>query len=351
MRYESVDLGLPKGATGIEVQAASPNFRYVVGYASTNTPAAMRAFVWKNGTFHYLSSQDSVDSVAWAVNDAGQVVGAAIPNPITTCAIVWSRGKERRLFPGNDNCDAQGIDNAGNIYGNSIMPSAGGNAWRAYRRSPHGVTTYFDVAALESSFFHAANEKGRIALYLTDKIGQCKQSLLWDGKTTYDLPSPSRHCCMPRGINERGEVVGTYYSDSRTSIPLVWRHGKPSLIRLPKGFSGEALRITDGGDILGNASLQSLEYTPFLIRPSTYTDKNQYKETPFLIHEGTFYNLDDTLIKKTDIRRALQISRSGVILADGYVGKQRHGFLLNPAQSNSIQSSRNSGRGYTIAGE
>jgi hypothetical protein len=43
LRYEAVDLGMPRGAEDMEVTAASPNFRYIVGFV--NTPMAMRTFL------------------------------------------------------------------------------------------------------------------------------------------------------------------------------------------------------------------------------------------------------------------------------------------------------------------
>src|SRR5688572_23999571 len=57
-RYEAIDLGVPEGGHSVEPSAASPNGRYVVGYVSTRT--ILRAFVWHDGVFQYLGTQQSV---------------------------------------------------------------------------------------------------------------------------------------------------------------------------------------------------------------------------------------------------------------------------------------------------
>ncbi|MES2461464.1 MAG: hypothetical protein V4671_12850 [Armatimonadota bacterium] len=325
---------MPKGALEIEAKAASPDFRYIVGYVSTQT--VMREFLWKNGVFQYLSSQDSV---AWSVNDSGKAVGETLSDSVTSCAVIWSDGKERRLFPDDASSRAQGVDNAGNVFGVRVTRQpAGENAWRAYTCRNDGsiryldYLDYLDAADPKSNIlYHASNQKGQLALYQTDNIDGYQRSLLWNGKSAQDLPSPQKgKRCLPRSMNETGDVVGTYFPDSSTTVPVLWKNRIPALMRLPRPLVGEAVGINDRGGIIGNASLRSYGYPPFLIREDGFEDIKKYRETPFLIQDGTFYSLNDLVINKADIRRTVQISRTGVILADGFVGKERHAFLLKP---------------------
>ena len=311
-RYEAVDLGLPEGATGIIAYGASPNFRSVVGYASTRT--VIRAFLWHDGKFRYLSPTTTMAS-AWAVNDAGTVAGELIPDEYTRHAVVWKGGRTTRLFRGTDTSLAQGIDRRGNVFGSWVDPKAG-HLWRAYRHRPDGSTTFLETEPDHNSFFHAANEKGLTALTLalkTTRDGRENRVVLWDGKRLQELPSLQAGIpCRALGMNNRGDVVGIYRANMPGCLPVIWRKRQPSLLPIPKDLTGSAVDINERGDVIGDAST------------------NQYEQTPFLIRRGTFYRINDLLGGTTPVLRVQQISDSGTILAAGRIESRAHAFLLRP---------------------
>ena len=308
-RYKAVDLGLPEGCVSIEAKAASPDFHYIVGTAQTRTVS--RAFVWKNGTYQYLSSKYTI---AWAVNNSGTVVGEEVIDSVNCRAVVWKDGKMERLFQDKARSVAQGIDNQGNIYGMHTDPS-GGSFSRAFLRRPDGSTLYFDAEPQRSSFFHCVNEKQQVVLTLSPPHSEDGKAVVWKNKRMRPLPplEPGQRC-LPQGINDKGDVVGIYRPNSANIMPIIWKNYKPSLLGTSEIKSGEATAINAKGDVIGRAYLKGAE-----------------RATPFLFHQDTFYQLNTLITNKVEVGKPLQISDDGTILSSNFVsGTECHAYLLIP---------------------
>lgn len=309
-RYEVLDLGLPRGAVSVQALGASPNSRYVVGFATTRE--GDRAFIWNRGKFRYLAS---IPSAAWAVNDAGKAVGETRPGRDAVHAVVWSGGRTKRLFPGNENSHAHVIDSAGNIFGTRVDAKVR-NLWRAYRRRPSGATTYPIKDTERHVYLCDASENGQMILYLIHPTTREQRAVLWDGKSAHDLPSPEDgKPSYPQRLNRHGDIVGLFLDEPTRPLPVIWKNRVPSVPRTPNIRAGIGTGINEQGDIIGSALIP-----------------NYAVEIPFLIRHGKFYNLKCYLDSGEDIRRPLWIGRTGIILASGRVGAAQHAFLLRPLQ-------------------
>jgi hypothetical protein len=308
-RYEAVDLGLPEGATGVVVRAASPNFRYVVGHASTHF--GMRAFLWKDGVFKYLAPPLST---AEAVNDSGVAVGEIYPSEHETHAVVWSGGM-KRLFNGSDVSRARWIDNKGNIYGKHVRKQG----WCAFLRSPSGALTYFETDPEFKSSVGVANQKKQVtfATYPRDSIDtKDMRYFFWERNKRRELPPLKTGLqCFMSSMNDKGVIVGRALIDPYTSMPVLWKNGRITRIKTPKIFTGWATGINNRGDIVGEAAIK---------------ERYPMRPTPFLIRRGTFYDINDLLVNKIEIHDVVQISDTGMILVSGSVENKGRAFLLKP---------------------
>jgi len=89
----------------------------VVGKAFSTT--AERAFLWQNGVMSDLGALGGSTSVAFDLNDAGNVVGDAATPEKTITAFLWDNGVMTNLgaFGGFDSSVAEAINNDGMVVG------------------------------------------------------------------------------------------------------------------------------------------------------------------------------------------------------------------------------------------
>ena len=92
LRWSTTRLSIGNGlATDVNNQGQ------VVGYHSTNQ--GTRAFLWSNGTLQNLGTLGGGDSRAFAINEAGQVVGQSEHGDRRQHAFLWQNGTMQDLGP------------------------------------------------------------------------------------------------------------------------------------------------------------------------------------------------------------------------------------------------------------
>lgn len=194
----------------------------IVGSHGVSQSSPERAAVWQNGVIYDIgtlggstSAPYSTESVANAVNDAGYVVGAALPASGSALhAFIWFNGVMSDLGTLGGNGEATrafGINNANQIVGAS--PNAAGQV-HAFRWT-NGVMS--DLGSLGGSTSHGND------------------------------------------INMSGEVVGiSLVAGNGSYRPFIWRRGQMTNLNtltdnLPSGVTlYNATGINDDGVIVGN---------------------------------------------------------------------------------------------------
>lgn len=142
------------------------------------------------------------------------VLGAVLASAQTGTIITFD-------VPGSTSTSAYSINNHGFItgyYGDQ------NGAQHGFVRAPHGAIRTFDVPGAAMTFPVFINNTGAITGYTADAVGN-HGFLQFPNQPaiTFDVPGAGDFGTMPRSVNNRGEVVGSYRGQqhglSRISAP------------------------------------------------------------------------------------------------------------------------------------
>jgi probable HAF family extracellular repeat protein len=233
-RGEIEDLGTFPGGTSSCSQWISDS-GWIAGSATNGKidPVAgfpaINAALWRNGQLLNLGTFGGDESLAWSVNDQGQVVGFAtntIPDQFAgavsfgysatqTHAFLWQNGRMHDLGTlGGPDSDALLINERGQIAGISI--------------------TTIDPATQQPTV----------------------DPFLWENGKMIDLGTLGGTSGTPDVINNKGQVVGiSNLAGDQTWHPFLWSNGVLRDLGTNGGSFGEARWINDGGDAAGWATL------------------------------------------------------------------------------------------------
>jgi probable HAF family extracellular repeat protein len=177
------------------------NLRDAVGYSYIDA-IHRHAFLYSNGTMTDIDSFGG-DSVAFAINDEGVIVGLASPaNNGPATAFVYSQGVTTKIFPLRTESDARGVNNRGQVVG--------------------------EFLTADQSAFHGF--------------------LYSDGVIT-DLGSPNSPETIAFAINDQQQVAGTTYVPIETTCS-----GVPCVQYAPHAFFYEGGNMTDLNALIPSAS-------------------------------------------------------------------------------------------------
>jgi probable HAF family extracellular repeat protein len=217
----------------------------VAGWADTSTGVS-NATVWTGGKsldVGALAPLAGASSIAYGINDSGQVVGAWGTNA-SSRPFLYSNGTATALPEPSDftpsGCEARGIDNNGQIAG--ICADANGNGhlvlWSNGTVTDLGsVGSIGGVADIESM---SLSSNGEIAGWAASGTA----FVYSNGKIT----SPSNF--WPNAINDNGVMVGASSIDSGGNVQDL-----DSLIPAGSGDQiSNATAINDNGQIVANAN-------------------------------------------------------------------------------------------------
>ena len=196
----------------------------IVGERSQTQSATVRAFLYQSGSFLDLGTLGGhdpfpfgIDSIAYAINDRGQVVGTALPPEPPLHAFLWEEGVMQDLGTLGGNTEATqafGINNSGTVVGVSQTSSEAMHAfvWR------NGVMQDLGTLGGDSSYAYAVNRVGQIvggSRTPTSPKFNAGHAFIWERGRIFDLNevvtnSPADVVLeVARAINDDGSIVGT----------------------------------------------------------------------------------------------------------------------------------------------
>jgi probable HAF family extracellular repeat protein len=222
---------------------------------------ASHAFLYSNGTIQDLGTLGGSSSIAYCINNAGQVVGEA-DTASGACAFLYSSGT---MTPLSVLSGASAINDSGQIAGWS------GHAAVLYS---NGVKT--QIGPLAETAVSAINDAGQV-VGVAFSPGP-EQAFLWSAAAGIQhlgtLAAPFDYGSQAYGINVSGQVVGTSWSLSAGSAgpyftyhAFVYSNGAMedlnNLTSLPSGWMLEdATAINASGQICGWGNKGAFLLTP-----------------------------------------------------------------------------------------
>jgi len=275
---EVIDLGTLEG--GFESAASAVNSRgQVAGTFLNRVPdpfspfgqagTEVHAFLWESGVMKDLGTLGGPETVAYFVNERGQVVGTSFTSPTANPAsglptldpFLWENGKMLDLGTlGGTSGTPNGLNNRGQVVGLSNL--AGDQTAHPFLWTKSGGIQ--DIGTLGGIFGQAnwISEAGEIVGLANIPGDQAFFAFLWKEGVLTNLGAVDRDACsVAWGINSQSQVVGvsakTCAFAAADRHAFLWDGGNMIDLNsfLPPGAAlqqlTDAYNINDRGEIVG----------------------------------------------------------------------------------------------------
>jgi probable HAF family extracellular repeat protein len=315
-----IDFGTFGGPNSSENWGGINDSGVVVGFAETSTPAPngedfcffgtkliCRPFHWAGGKMTELPTLGGNNGWANAVDNTGQVVGAAentTPDP--NCSpfqsvrpVVWEKRLARELptLPGDPDGDANAINKMGQVVGGSGRWCSGNGFLDHALLWEHG--TVIQLPSLGGAINNEAlaiNNQGQV-VGVSDVSGDTNlHAVLWEKGAAKDLGAlPGDFGAFATGINHKGQVVGTSFDTNGNQHAFFWDDG--TMIELSTLFPSDsnlyplmANEINSRGQISGMATVTSGRHVgeihAFLATPVDENEENENNVASEIVARG-----------------------------------------------------------------
>ena len=242
------------------------------------------AFLWHDGVMQDLGTLGGPDSVAWFVNEHGQVAGQSTVNSIaspttgvpTVDPFFWDGGKMVDVgnFGGTFSF-VSGLNDRGQMTGTMTLPGDLTNHPFFWDR---GILT--DMGTLGGDFGvpNAISNSGEVVGFAFNEGNQAALAFLWKQGVMINLGTVDGDpCSAAHSLNSRGQVVGE--SSPSCFDPLqslvhafLWENGGPmidlnALVPGSELESAAGVSINDRGEIDGDRLLPNGDSHAFVLIP------------------------------------------------------------------------------------
>ena len=232
----------PAGIYGTDAYGINNRGQIVGQFGTTGLPPYLmglseQSFLFDTATSTYTTLNPTQHSTATGINDLGQVVGYIGTQYLKSFLLDTATGNLTTLAdplaPAVGDTIAEGINNAGQIFGYYTSPTTVGIMGSYYGGTSEGFLytistgTYTEVAepnASGNTYAVAINNLGQIVGTYADASNNVLTFLYDPASGSYtDLTSPADSVFGPAGavfsevtgINDSGQIVG-YYTDGQT---------------------------------------------------------------------------------------------------------------------------------------
>lgn len=307
--YTITDLGTLGGAHSGAY--AINNAGQVVGWART-AGGGQRAFLWQDGSMtDLLGMLGGSTSSAWDISDAGQVTGVATNTSGRAFPFLWENGVMTNLGTlGGLEGWAYGINQVGQVVG---AAKTGAGATHAFLYSSGTMQDLGTLPGGSNSVAQAINYIGQVVGGDAYTSSGYAHAFLWeDGSGMTDLGThPNGLISRAFDINDTGRIVGSATTSGTSSNrPVMWING---VLTVLDNRIGHAFAINNNGEVVGRANFG--------------TDR------AFLWRNGTMIDLTSLLPADSGwtLLEARDINDSGQIVGTGSINGQNRAYLLTPA--------------------
>ncbi len=254
------------GATFVYTTAISDSGQ-VVGYSNA-ADGKNHAVTWQNGAISMLPTIDGQNSMAFGVNDSGQIVGAIGDYSNTWRPVLWDGNSIIDLGAAAGTV-AYDINNSGVVTGGTPL-----NTYSS-RRAMDGFiwqnSTLTDLGSQGVVAGIAINDQGTMAgdnFIIVPGSYTFHAVVYQDGVLTDIGKSPDGPAGIATGINDLGQVIGV--GDFNGAYPFIWQDGQKTSLRSLSSqgspwFVDTIWDINDHGQIVGLASNSDTRQTELVL--------------------------------------------------------------------------------------
>ncbi len=243
-------------------------------------------FVYDNGTFTTADAPASAASEALGINDRGEIIGYYVPASDYSGSGPYSGvvgymdqngGYTTLVAPGAAVTIPLGIDNRGEIVGYYINSGSVSSLAQSAFKYSHGTFTTIDPPGATVTSAIAVNNRGDVLETSDNQFVVYHDGTYTDINlpgtaltTIFQPPSYEVYEQPLGGINDRGEVVGSYENSSGNTVGFLYNRGTVTTLAAPGADTTEALAINDKGEIAGYYSSNSLGIVGFVYDHGTF---------------------------------------------------------------------------------
>lgn len=215
--------------------------------------SADMAFYFDGGTMQFFNSLAAVRSYAWDINNNGLTVGTLQEPFVGLYGVVWNTltGTPQPLpVQIGAFTEALAINDAGVMAGQIQGPGLS-----HAMRLAGGTVQDLGTLGGSASTAHAISESGLIA-GTSDVAGGEYHAFVWDGTTMHDLGALAGGYSWGSGVNSAGMVAGYSYDAQFNTVGTLWEgttmHIMDNLVLNLNGRQiGQLMAINESGQITG----------------------------------------------------------------------------------------------------
>lgn len=318
-KYNVVDLHTP--GENRSAAYAINNLGEVIGAAGPSTNVSRgtwigdRPFIYRDGVKAEIDPAGTPTNWAWGLSDAGHVVGAYRANQTNIYGALYHDDSVTTLATfGGLYSRAFDVNSVGQAVG---WAEDANNNNRAFLYS-HGTMINLGTLAGDSSEAWAINDLGQIVGTATySALDNARHAFLYADGVMTDLGTFGGKSSEATDVNESGQIVGV------ADLPLlgmlrarafIYENGTKRSLGTLGGDWSRATAINDLGQVVG------------------LSRNSQGANRPFIYHDNQMFDLN-TLIEPSSgwsLLEAVDINNRGQIVGAGLIHGNYHAFMLVP---------------------
>ncbi len=296
------------------------NHGQVVGSASLPGDTATHTFLYSGGVIADIGNVTNIvgtiSSGAGDINDQGQVVGSYSSIAMPPRAFLYSGGSMSDLGTlGGTVSSANAINQSGQVVGAARLPF--NQITHAFCYSNGTMIDLGTLGGTQGPFYSGAfgvNDLGQI-VGVSSVANYSSRAFLYSGGVMTDLGTLGGDSSQANAINNNGQVVGTSLAWDGSTNAFLYSGGTMTGLGTLGGNFSQANAINNHGQVVGTSLAADGSTNAFLYNGGTMTNLNR------LIDSSVGW----TLVEARDI------NNSGQIVGYGYnPARQSRAFLLNP---------------------